>query len=371
MGYINLNITDNKKQRNHGVTIAKAIAIMLMVLGHSGSPDWMNHMLGIMRMPLFFLMSGYCFKSKYLVDGKTYLKRRVTGVYVPCVKWSIFFLLLHNVFCATGLYSVDFVTNPVNGAPFTIVQTLRRCATMFLFLVPNEQLVGGFWFLHDLFWGSVLFYFVLRTVKKTYVAIVLLLVMTLLMSWFGIELYYLCYPRTAFAACFIAIGHFYKERDFHFEKSWLYVVVVFVLIAVVSAFWHSNFLEFGFWDVMPYLVLAVLGSFMLFGIGQHINMSGSPVVKSMLVFTGGKTFNVLTWHMLSFKLVSVVIIYVYDLPWKRIAEFPVIDEYASRGWCVAYFFVGVMVPLLWSYCYDNLKQRMMSLNVWKKQKDIQ
>ena len=81
------------KTFNSGVTIAKAIAIILMVLGHSGCPDAVNHFLGLMRMPLFFLMSGYCFKAKYLTDGGKYLRRRVTGVYVP-------YGTLANVFAA-------------------------------------------------------------------------------------------------------------------------------------------------------------------------------------------------------------------------------------------------------------------------------
>lgn len=348
-------MTDDTKLRNHGVTIAKAMAIMLMVLGHSGSPDWMNNMLGIMRMPLFFLMSGYCFKSKYLDDGKLYLKKRVTGVYVPCVKWSIFFLLMHNVFCHIGFFDADFVSNPENASVFTISQILRRCATMFLFLVPNEQLVGGFWFLHDLFWGSVLFYFVLRLVKKTLIAIILLLSVTMMMSYFEFDLYYLLYPRTVFASCFIAIGYAYKEHGFHFERSWWYIAGTLGLVAAVSVVWHSNFLEFKFMDVIPYLLFAVLGSFMIFGIGERINSLKEGNIKSVLIYIGGKTFNVLTWHMLSFKLVSAMIIFIYGLPWKRIAEFPVIEEYASRGWCVVYFFAGVIVPIMWSFYYDKIK----------------
>lgn len=43
------------RKRDNSVTIAKAIAIILMVMGHSGCPDGINHYLGMIRMPLFFL----------------------------------------------------------------------------------------------------------------------------------------------------------------------------------------------------------------------------------------------------------------------------------------------------------------------------
>ena len=350
-------MADNIINRNNGVTIAKAIAIILMVLGHSGCPDKVNHMLGIMRMPLFFLMSGYCFKSKYLDDGKKYLQRRVTGIYVPCVKWSIVFLLMHNVFCYIGFYNVELGANPNTATPYTIGLILHHCATILLALVPNEELVGGFWFLHDLFFGSVLFYFSLRLLRRTYVAILLLLVITLLMSYFNIELYYFFYPRTVLASCFITIGYAYKEWRFHFEKSWSYILATLLVIAIVSTKWYSNFLEFQWQDVIPYVLFAVLGSLMIFGIGERMDTMNECRLKSFLVFTGSKTFNVLTWHMISFKLVSMVIIVIYGLPWNRIAGFPVIDEYARKGWFPVYFLIGVIVPLLWSFFYDQWKNK--------------
>ena len=67
--------------RNHSVTIAKAIAIVLMVMGHAGIPQWANHFISMMHMPLFFFMSGYCFKKAYLFDAKKWLQKRFLGVY--------------------------------------------------------------------------------------------------------------------------------------------------------------------------------------------------------------------------------------------------------------------------------------------------
>ena len=40
--------------RDLSVSIAKGIAIILMVMGHAGCPDTMNRCLGMMHMPLFF-----------------------------------------------------------------------------------------------------------------------------------------------------------------------------------------------------------------------------------------------------------------------------------------------------------------------------
>lgn len=73
-------------KKDNSVTIAKAIAIILMVMGHSGCPDGINSYLGLIRMPLFFFMSGYCFKEAYLNTPKEYIKKRIKGVYWPYIK---------------------------------------------------------------------------------------------------------------------------------------------------------------------------------------------------------------------------------------------------------------------------------------------
>lgn len=55
---------------------------------------------------------------------------------------------------------------------------------------------------------------------------------------------------------------------------------------------------------------------------------------------------ILTWHFLCFKLVSLLIIFLYKLPIERLAEFPAITEYSQKGWFIAYFFMGVFIPLI-------------------------
>lgn len=50
--------------------------------------------------------------------------------------------------------------------------------------------------------------------------------------------------------------------------------------------------------------------------------------------------------MLCFKVVSLMIIGLYNLPIERLAEFPVIEYYSKQGWFILYFIIGTSVPLL-------------------------
>ena len=53
-------------KRVESVTIAKAIGIILMVVGHSGLGGYPIRFIYLFHMPLFFFLSGYCFKESYL-----------------------------------------------------------------------------------------------------------------------------------------------------------------------------------------------------------------------------------------------------------------------------------------------------------------
>lgn len=52
-------------KRVESVTIAKAIGIILMVVGHSGLGGYPIRFIYLFHMPLFFFLSGYCFKESY------------------------------------------------------------------------------------------------------------------------------------------------------------------------------------------------------------------------------------------------------------------------------------------------------------------
>lgn len=48
--------------KDESVTIAKGIGIILMVIGHSGLDGYPTRLIYMFHMPLFFFLSGFCFK---------------------------------------------------------------------------------------------------------------------------------------------------------------------------------------------------------------------------------------------------------------------------------------------------------------------
>lgn len=84
--------------RNMLVDTGKGIAIILMCIGHAYCPDALFYFIYMFHMAFFFMMSGYFFSDKNLDNPKAFVWKRITGLWVPFVKWGLIFVLLHNVF---------------------------------------------------------------------------------------------------------------------------------------------------------------------------------------------------------------------------------------------------------------------------------
>lgn len=355
--------------RNHDVTIAKALAIILMVLGHAGGPELLNNYLSLMRMPLFFFMSGYCFKNSYLDDSKTYMRKRIKGVYWPYVKWTLVFVLFHNVFFKIGIYNDTFLYNGHLMHEYTITETLRKMFDGAL-MRGTERLLGGFWFLKSLFYGGIIFYAAKRFISNAWIGALLLLVITFLFAYFHVQLpLLLIVSRDFFAAFFIMTGYIAKNTSVKgsslsdiiiANKS---VIIIFALcIGVGCVYWPTSMLFYQWHQVIPYATTAIMGTFVLFSIGHFLNANCNGFLRDFLIYTGGYTFNVLTWHFLSFKVVTLLIIVIYNLPMSHLGDFPVVDIYASKGWWILYVMAGVTLPLAWKYVTTTWVKRIIQIH---------
>ena len=152
--------------RDDSISIAKAIAILLMVLAHTCFSQYANLWINMFHMPLFFFFAGYCFKSKYLDIPKVFLQKRIEGLYKPFVKWSIVFILLHNVFFHLNLYNDIYGWRGEVSHLYGWQDVAVRIVHVVTRMTDNEQLLGGYWFLKALLFGSLIGYATIKYVKN-------------------------------------------------------------------------------------------------------------------------------------------------------------------------------------------------------------
>ena len=334
--------------RDDSISIAKAFAILLMVLAHTWFSDYGSRWINMFHMPLFFFFAGYCFKEKYLTEPILFIQKRIKGLYKPFVKWSIIFLLLHNVFFALNIYNGEYGFQGHASFLYSYGDFAKKAIYIFTRMTDNEQLLGGYWFLRSLFVGSIVGYAVIKYIKSPISGGVMLLLLTVILSLINKSIpYFYIGAREIFAALFFVIGHAYKVSELTWHKKGYCLLIGLVLITIGASLVRASLLDFDWWQVLPYTLMATSGILATFYLAQLMGKN-KYIVKSILVYIGNNTLTILTWHFLSFKLVSLVIILMYQLPIARLAEFPVITEYSIKGWFVLYFLVGVSVPLILS-----------------------
>lgn len=146
--------TQVKPARDMAVTHAKATAIMLMVLCHAMAYD--VPFIYMFHMPLFFFLSGYCLKTEYFAKPHVFAWKRVKGVWWPYAKWSVVFLLLHNLFFGLNLYNGEYGYKGEGSQLYAMTDITERLQNILLHMHGYEQLLGGYWFMRALFYGCII-----------------------------------------------------------------------------------------------------------------------------------------------------------------------------------------------------------------------
>ena len=381
----NLRYTEvSSKGHDTTFSICKALAIILVVLSHSGGPTWLTNFVFQFHVPVFLICTGYFFKTTHLTDEKNYIKRRVTGLYYPFLRWSVFFLLFHNLWFYVGILNEQY-GNAAGGVlhPYDFHQFSQRLwSLVFNMSGYDDFLAGSFWFFRALFVGSIAFLllykvcvWLLRINRKAItqlrVGIMLLVGSLLLASWLilgNLKITGLSQGgyREIMVVCFMAIGLLFRQglkfnviKDIQSQKYGVVLKICFpamLLLIICSVFlpsslgYRTNFLGF---LTLPFTGFA--GFLLLYFFSLWLN-SYNNILKKFLVFIGDNTLYVFAFHLLAFKLVSMLKVTVFNLPWEMIGGHPVVTEGASQDFFwILYLLVGVLLPIIWIWAYRKLE----------------
>ena len=342
------NAMNNNIQFDNSVSFAKGIGIMLMVLGHTFFSAYGYALIYMFHMPLFFFISGYCFKDSHLEDFRNYAKKRISRIYVPFVKWGLIFLLLHNIFFHLNIYNDTFGFEGEVSQLYGVSDYLKRVFLIFFCLSGNEQLLGGYWFLHTMFFASFIFYGLLK-LKRPVVGGLIALLLSVLLYFKGITVVNIyCGAKEFLAASCMMAGYLYKSHsiDKYVDKYSAYALLVCALLLVLgSLYWHGEMIDMKWSLTVPYFISAIAGSIIVMKLSKY-SAEKARRFSGFISTIGNKTLEILTWHFLCFKIVSLIIIAYYGLPIEHLAEFPVMRPYHVQGWWICYFVIGVAVPII-------------------------
>lgn len=327
------------------VTIAKGCGIIMMVMAHCSTP-YVTSYIYMFHMPLFFILSGYCFKEKYLNDKLAFIWRRIKGLYVPFVKWGLLFLLLHNLFFYVNIYNSQYGWNNSVSQLYSIRDLLSRMVYGTLLFNSSEQLLGGYWFLIQLFFASIISLILIRYLKNAFLGCGLAIVLCIAMKLLNFRIPYtsIC-DLTLFSTSFYIIGYLVRKHNMTFRNVYVGLLSA-ITIYIGSLFWYSEMPNCPISKIIPYFFTAVLGSLMVLQFSKWLNnFRALAFLRSVLIHVGNHTLEILTWHFLSFKIVTLIALFVEDKPIEMLAQFPTLQEPLHSFWWILYTIAGVIVPL--------------------------
>lgn len=293
-----------------------------MVIGHASCPKAMYQFIYSFHMPLFFIASGYFFSAKSLDDKVRFVIKKVKGIYLPYVICSLLFLVAHNYIFSLGLL------NDVYGNRSGVVDhlyTTREIISRAAHIVTltggwDAFLLGAYWFMRTLFISSLILCFgawvlnkVLKSADKSiYVLAVICLIIAVVMQFTGFEVPYYGGYREMMGVFFMAVGYGMRKFIAQLNESGIAIIVATVGV-VVLFFIHPASLEQNstFIDTCLVPFSGAFGTYVIYRISRKWGQCGHC---SAIAYIGQKSFWILTFHHLAFKVSEFAEIAYYDLP---------------------------------------------------------
>ena len=391
--------------RVNSITILKALAIILVVMAHSCCPTYLSRFSYMICVSLFFMASGYCFNVENLDNEADYIKRRFKRLYVPFVKWSIFLLVLNHLWFYIGFLSEKY-GNAAGGVthPLNLHDGLQSLWSIVFNMSGYDAFLGGaFWFFRTMLVASIVFFVMFKLLSGirqlhsqtlTFVPVgIVLAILALFLAywqqsdnlrWTGLAQggY-----RELMAVFFMAAGYTYRQYEVWLTKGDINFLLIDVSKAerrlAKAAIQGINYTIRGTEATMRWLGHTPLAALTISGITlalltalPHPSMTPKApnaaqigwlalsgvagfcfmhniarildkiaLIRTPLIYIGANTLYIFGWHLLAFKVVSMLKVGVYHLPWEMVGGHPVVHAGQGQWFWIIYTIIGIALPL--------------------------
>lgn len=361
---------ENEVKRDSTFDIIKGIAIILMVLTHSlyATVKYVS----LFHMGIFFICSGYFFKDKCYENKenlKNFIKNKLVHIYLPFVIFNLIITSAHNFLIKINIYTTnpDFL-NIGFGARFGLQEyysTLKLVKSLIynLLFLETEQLTGALWFLRALFWIIVIncigHFLIKKLIKddKIFKSVrfgiyIVLLLLGFLCQKAGFNIY----SAGTILSCSILYlcGILYKEHKDKIVINKYTLIFSTIILCLLCWKFAGSILHISnkYNTIFSFIIVNLAGFFCVHNISFYINKT--HILKKMFEYTGQHTLSILLFHYLSFKLVTLGEIIVFNFPDYYLAAFQTCIT--DHGLWILYLIAGTIVPLFLAFLYSKIKQ---------------
>lgn len=304
------------KKRIAWIDIARGIAIIAVIAGHSLGNYWPNYLgnfLFAFHMPIFFVLSGYLYHEQ---SQKKLTEKNFFNLLVPYIA-TIFIAFILLVFYRNFPNSVIAPSKGPSIKAFIISAIYGAGGEV---TIPNTSFkinaIGAIWFLLAMFIANQIFNVVMKSKVKLYAKVIITLFITLL----GIQTaksFFLPFSiqPALIAQIFLLSGYLIKKYDVMSKVNYVVLIVLIILWA-----WDASFNLFDFEGVnAANIYLAVLvgitTSIAVMKISMYIETWTANIkfkwINDTLLFWGSQSLILLCFHLIDLDYIQL---------WPRVVQ---------------------------------------------------
>ena len=241
------------EKRIEWIDICKAVGILFVIVGHVGIPESVDIWIHAFHMPLFFMLSGLCYKEKKHQHFLPFIKSRFLSLIVPYILFSVILYFLWNII----MYYVNI--NNVGTCGNLVNCMFTPASTTSCFGAVN-------WFLPSLFIVEVFFWIICKITKYSKTKCTIAIIFLSLISY--------CYPiitqyriplaidSSLMGTTFYGIGWLMKNINYSKIKITLKRSILFSY--TILAFLFGFFLRLSFVNRMTNVRTLLYGDYSLY-----------------------------------------------------------------------------------------------------------
>lgn len=225
------------------VDIARGMAIILMVAGHSSIPEALSKYIWSFHMPLFFVVSGLFYNPTKYGNFKSFLKKKIHTLFIP---YWVFSIIVFLAYFGTEYFK------------------------------PKEMYEGwqgyALWFVPVLFCAELAFYPISR-LKNWWIIATIICTTSI---GYALSVNDIALPFKGdvipFALFFIAVGFLFKKAIFTYKPKLLTVALIGMTTIILSQVLPKLGMgrnEYG--CIIPNLGNALLGVYFIFSISKYLS----------------------------------------------------------------------------------------------------
>ena len=279
-------------KRINWIDMAKGLAIVCVVLGHSGYST-IELFVNSFHMPLFFIIAGYTFNSKK--DASSFITQKSIRLLLPYF-FTLFVDVSHDLI-------VSYIFNHDKKSLFSIISYRSKQYALGLGTAnartswTNIEPVGVLWFIPCLFLACIIFYCLLNLVHNNMTLLFTFCVSLSLIGYCISRYYFLpwSFDISLFSMIFMFAGYYLKHSSFLENRISSMQCLLFVIIWLIGLnSYPITMNERNYYTFFIPIITAISATTIVF-ILLH-KLDSIPIVRIPLAYLGQYSLIIMIFH---------------------------------------------------------------------------